>query len=287
MGHFTEWASLHGYTREEANNALSIYGFQVRGNDDLYSPFADAQMSELSIRTAPRFGSRIEAVDHAARLVASGRLHNEIDGGFYTAAPEDENQVDWNEGRIVTVEIPLKRGMNALEIYKAAVTKAERGKKINPGEVAEPDFSPSKSFYEAVTIKRTRTRKVATTEGKKVTKYFVVKVGSDHLPEWSEGFDTVSEAKKHFPEFTKSETVAGHGPARYEFPDAEYEIIGVSKRESGAGLARTETTKKSEVMDKPVFRVHLLVGKKATPSHFQTTIKKGETGWVFWADIHH
>ena len=153
MGHYQEWASLHGYTHEEANKALSIYGFQVRGNDDLYSPFADAQMSECSIRTAPRFGSRIEAVDHAASLVASGRLHHEIGGGFYTAAPEDENQVDWNEGRIVTVEIPLKRGMNALEIYKAAVTKAKRGKKINPGEVAEPDFSPSKSFYEAVTIK--------------------------------------------------------------------------------------------------------------------------------------
>lgn len=289
MGHSREWGVVHGFGRNEVEEAQRSGQIDT---DSPYSPFSAYFLYKNHIRSCKHFDSRIEAIDYAGRWCISGSTFGgEIGGASYTAAKEDENQVNIGRGenasRCIKIDVPAKRGMTALDVYKAAVTKAKRSKKIQAGEVAQPHFgAQSGSFYDTMTVKRTRTRKVVAGDGKKVTKYFVIEIGSWNMPRWSEGFDTLSEAKKHFPDLAKTEMVA-EDELDWN-PQSEYEIISMSRKDSGEGLSRTETETKEERLEKPVHRVILRVGqplKKGTD--YEPKIKHGEHGWVFWGDTHY
>lgn len=289
MGHSRDWGVAHGFDRHEVEKAQNSGQLDV---EDSYSPFDDYFLYSANARGCKHFDSRIDAMDYAGRWCISGSTFGgEIGGASYTAAKEDENQVSVGWGaepsRCIKVDVLAKDGMSALDVYKAAVDKAKRSKKIQAGEVAQPHFTMrSGSFYDTVTLERTRTRKVVAGEGKKVTKYFVVRVGTGNMPRWSEGFDTLTEAKKHFPDFTKTETVAEN-----EFDwetHSEYEIISMSRKDSGEGLSRTETEIKEERLAKPVHRVILRVGQPLKEgTDYTPKVKRGEPGWVFWGDTHY
>lgn len=289
MGHSRDWGVAHGFGRHEVEEAQRSGQIST---EDPHSPFSDYFLYSANARGCKHFESRIDAMDHAGRWRVSGSTFGgEIGGASYTAAKEDENQVNVGWGaepsRCIQVDVPAKEGMSALDVYKAAVTKAKRSKKIQAGEVAQPHFTMrSGSFYDTITVKRTRTRKVVAGEGKKVTKYFVVRVGTGNMPRWSEGFDTLTEAKKHFPDFTKTETVA-ENEYGWETQD-EYEIVSMSRKDSGEGLSRTETEIKEERLAKPMHRVILRVGQPLKEgTDYTPKVKRGEPGWVFWGDTHY
>lgn len=100
----------------------------------------------------------------------------------------------------------------------------------------------------------------STTQGKRVTKYFIVSSGFNSIPDWDKGYESQAEARKNLP------TSGNKGDVS--------EIIAITRRESGEGLVKhtNEGIKTKKVKVSAVVNV------------METTTKehKDETGWLFY-----
>lgn len=104
--------------------------------------------------------------------------------------------------------------------------------------------------------KKTRT---VTTDGQRVTKYFIVNPDNETMPKWDDGFTSQAEARKNLSD---------------KLPiGSTQEIIAITRRDTGAGLVNHQVTgyknKTVEVEVEPRITVMVRNGKKQ------------RTGWMF------
>lgn len=133
-----------------------------------------------------------------------------------------------------------RQGLRHASARRALISKAvKENVSLRAGERIESIKPNVKNTWTARDVEYgehiTRTSKVVTkaTEGKAVTRYYIVHPFTDRLPThkemWEKGFDTQAEARKHMVEFIENnETVD------------EMEVVSVTRREDGSPLVLTK-----------------------------------------------
>ena len=140
-------------------------------------------------------------------------------------------------------------------------------KMIKDGEIKLPDGAVlGKNADLEVGVNRLRTvqaqkkTRTVTTDGQRVTKYFIVNPDNETMPKWDDGFTSQAEARKNLND---------------KLPiGSTQEIIAITRRDTGAGLVNHQVTgyknKTVEVEVEPRITVMVSNGKK-----------KQRTGWMF------
>lgn len=139
-------------------------------------------------------------------------------------------------------------------------------KMIKDGEIKLPDGAVlGKNADLEVGVNRLRTvqaqkkTRTVTTDGQRVTKYFIVNPDSETMPKWDDGFASQAEARKNLND---------------NLPiGSSQEIIAITRRDTGAGLVNHQVTgyknKTVEVEVEPRITVMVRNGKEQ------------RTGWMF------
>lgn len=143
-------------------------------------------------------------------------------------------------------------------------------KMIKDGEIKLPDGAVlGKNAELAVAVNRIRTAqaqkktRTVTTDGQRLTKYFIVNSDDDTMPKWDDGFASQAEARKNL----NDKIPVG----------SSQEIIAITRRDTGEGLVNHQVTgyrnKTVEVEVEPHVVVMVSDGKEK------------RTGWMFvgWA----
>lgn len=163
------------------------------------------------------------------------------------------------------------------DVVRKAVRKALRDA-LNSGEISSTphsgnhvhlgvtarDVSKHELCLERMELVTPRRAKIAATQGKPETRYFVV--SSQGLPSWDQGFATQAEARAQMKQRIESSP----------FGDGRCEIIAVTRRQGGEPLVKGEATWPK------------MVDVTATVSLSETVaepMRTGRTGWFFcgWA----
>lgn len=139
-------------------------------------------------------------------------------------------------------------------------------KMIKDGEIKLPDGAVlGKNAELEVGVNRVRTvqaqkkTRTVTTDGQRVTKYFIVNPDNETMPKWGDGFTSQAEARKNL----NNKLPIG----------SSQEIIAITRRDTGAGLVNHQVTgyknKTVEVEVEPRITVMVSNGKQK------------RTGWMF------
>lgn len=123
-----------------------------------------------------------------------------------------------SRSRIVTLSYPQAGHISQSELDELVLAKVA----LKPGETLQ-----NVEIVEDNILRRT---KIATTEGKAQLRYFIVPHGT--LQARGEGYSSSAEARKHLDEYLKQQANAPFVGVH----DHEYEVIGITRRESGSGL---------------------------------------------------
>jgi len=160
-------------------------------------------------------------------LDGDGRLYEPLHKGEATAYPI--LAVDDKKRKKITKKIVVKNGEEFRTVSRNSL-KLKENERINNIRILSQEETSSVA---AVAVKE-----------KVVTKYFIIgKHLANTLDDWSTGFDTQAAARARATEFMKSQDTK----SRYSTKHNMVEIVGLSRRESGAGLVEiTRTVKKTD-----------------------------------------
>ena len=161
-------------------------------------------------------------------------------------------------GPAVTKEVTITVSGTVFNDRTLLHAEVARALKVKPADITD-------GFYILEYSAEKKVDAVAPKE-KTVTKYFVLTAGEDKLPAWDKGFATQAEARAAVGSVLRYNSYRG-----LQATDAE--VIGITRRESGAGLVTaTVSAKKVTATVKATVRP---VTKKATAG----TVR---AGWYFY-----
>lgn len=155
--------------------------------------------------------------------------------------------VNEKKRRTIKKKIVVKEGEDFLTIARNSVN-------LKPNERFRRFIVDSSQEVSAVTA--------AALKEKVITKYFIIGDGGNSLYDWSKGFDTQAAARARAVEYMKKQDTAKY-PASF----THVEVVGLSRRESGAALVDIE-----RIVKKTSYEITITI---------DTVIPDVRAGWLF------
>lgn len=265
---------LKGAYRQLVDNALHDHGYDgyngtISTTSGVHQVFPTAARIAVSRKEAENFAEarfdHIEKRGHCEAILVREEK------------PEVSKQLLWNYCAELTVDSSvmemsyeerhdlLSKKMTAhvrSQLKKGETLVAQRGQRLSaPAE--EVKNIKAQGIYGHTFLPQSVTETVVE-KSERVTKYFIVTTDNKWMPEWKDGFETQAQARAALPKSLKRGSL-----------EDEYEIISMTRRQSGAGLVSHKvTTKKSKTVK---VKVEATIVKVIEPAK-----ETGGTGWYIY-----
>lgn len=265
---------LKGAYRQLTDDARDEYGYSgyngtISTTSGVYQVFPTAARIAVTMKEAERFSDtrvddleksgdceailiREEQPERSKQLLWNYRAELTVDASVMTMEPNERYEL-LHKKMTAHVRSQLKKGETLV---------SDRGEKLSV-PANEVSSIKAHSTCTPVFLPQSATETVVE-KSERVTKYFIVTTDNKWMPEWKDGFETQAQARAALPKKLKRGSL-----------EDEYEIISMTRRQSGAGLVSHKvTTKKAKTVK---VKVESTIIKVIEPAK-----ETGRTGWYIY-----